>query len=105
MMQFEIRHFHELSRDELFEILKLRISVFVVEQKCPYMETDDFDKVSYHVWMKDNVGSILAYLRVLPPGCTFKDASIGRVISVKRRKGYGTMIVKKGIEVVQQMFG
>ena len=104
MLRYEIKHYSVLSKDDLFEIMKLRIGVFVVEQKCPYMEIDEYDRVSYHVCLKDDNGRILAYLRVLPPGCTFKDASIGRVIAVERRKGYGTMIVKMGINVAKEKF-
>lgn len=104
MLRYEIKHYSVLSKDDLFEIMKLRVGVFVVEQKCPYMEIDEYDKVSYHVCLKDDNGRILAYLRVLPPGCTFKDASIGRVIAAERRKGYGTMIVKMGINVAKEKF-
>lgn len=103
MLRYEIKHYSVLSKDDLFEIMKLRVAVFVVEQKCPYMEIDEYDRVSYHVCLKDD-DRILAYLRVLPPGCTFKDASIGRVIAAERRKGYGTMIVKMGINVAKEKF-
>ncbi|MGN1404885.1 MAG: GNAT family N-acetyltransferase [Erysipelotrichaceae bacterium] len=104
MLKYEIKHFRSLTKEDLFEIMKLRVAVFVVEQKCPYMEIDEYDEVSYHICLKDGNDRILAYLRVLPPGCTFKDASIGRVIAVERRKGYGTMIVNMGIEVAKEKF-
>ena len=104
MLRYEINHFRSLTKEDLFEIMKLRVAVFVVEQKCPYMEIDEYDEVSYHICLKDDKDRILAYLRVLPPGCTFKDASIGRVIATERRKGYGTMIVKVGIEVAKEKF-
>lgn len=64
-MELFVKTLQELTPEELFEIYKLRVSVFVVEQKCPYQEVDDADKVAYHVWMKDEDG-IQAYLRVLP---------------------------------------
>ena len=85
-MELVIKHFDELSTHELYEILKLRVSVFIVEQNCPYQEIDDVDKKAYHVYLKDETG-IQAYLRVLPKGVTFKEASVGRVIAVKRRCG------------------
>ena len=69
-MELIVKHFSELSAEELFEIYKLRISVFVVEQNCPYQEADDADRAAYHVWLKDETG-IKAYARVLPPGVTF----------------------------------
>lgn len=87
-MELFVKTLHELTPEELFEIYKLRVSVFVVEQKCPYQEVDDADKVAYHVWLKDEDG-IQAYLRVLPKGATFDECSIGRVIAVKRRCGLG----------------
>ena len=66
-MEIIIKKFNELSLDELYEILKIRVSVFVVEQKCPYQEIDDKDKQSYHIYIKDN-NQIKAYLRVLDKG-------------------------------------
>lgn len=65
-MELVVKHFSELSAEELFEIYKLRVSVFVVEQNCPYQEVDDADRVAYHLWLKDEDG-IEAYARVLPP--------------------------------------
>lgn len=100
-MELFVKTLHELTPEELFEIYKLRVSVFVVEQKCPYQEVDDADKVAYHVWMKDEDG-IQAYLRVLPKGVTFDECSIGRVIAVKRRCGLGTKILDAGIQVAKE---
>ena len=103
-MELVIKHFDELSTRELFEIFKLRISVFVVEQNCPYQEVDDADKNAYHVYLKDETG-IQAYLRVLPKGVTFDEISIGRVIAVKRRRGLGSLILSEGIKVAKERFG
>ena len=100
-MELFVKTLHELTPEELFEIYKLRVSVFVVEQKCPYQEVDDADKVAYHVWLKDEDG-IQAYLRVLPKGATFDECSIGRVIAVKRRCGLGTRILDAGIQVAKE---
>lgn len=99
-MELIVKHFSELTTEELFEIYKLRVSVFVVEQNCPYQEVDDADKDSYHVYMKDENG-MQAYLRVIPKGLTHDEVSIGRVISVKRHCGVGTEIVKAGINVAK----
>ena len=52
-MELFVKHFSELTAQELYEIYKLRVSVFVVEQKCCYQEVDDADKDSYHVWLRD----------------------------------------------------
>ena len=103
-MELVIKHFSELSTKELFEILKLRVSVFVVEQHCPYQEIDDADKNAYHVYLQDETG-IQAYLRVLPENTTFEEPSIGRVIAVKRRCGLGSQIVSAGIKVAKERLG
>ena len=102
-MELIVKHFKELSKEELYEIYTLRVAVFVVEQNCPYQEIDDTDLVSYHVYLKEE-DRIVAYLRAIPQGISFEDASLGRVIAVKRRCGLGTKIVKAGIEVVKEKF-
>ena len=81
-MQYIIKHFSELTTEELLEIYKLRVSVFVVEQKCPYQEVDDADRNSYHIWFQDEDG-IQAYARVMDGGVTFAEPSIGRIIARK----------------------
>ena len=103
-MELTVKHFDELTAAELFDIYKLRVAVFIVEQKCPYQEIDDADKQAYHVWLHDEEG-IKAYLRVLPKGVKFDDASIGRVIAVKRRCGFGTRILKEGIKTAKEKLG
>ena len=103
-MDLIIKAFNELTNEELFEIYKLRVSVFVVEQNCAYQEVDDADKVAYHIYFRDEDG-IEGYLRVLPQGITFEDASIGRVIAVKRRCGIGSRILSEGIRVAKEKFG
>lgn len=99
-MELIVKHFSELTAEELFEIYKLRVSVFVVEQKCPYQEADDADRVAYHLWLEDDTG-IEAYARVLPPGTAFPTVSVGRVIAVKRRCGLGSKIVEAAIDVAR----
>ena len=103
-MELVVKHFSELSAEELFEIYKLRVSVFIVEQKCPYQEVDDADRSAYHVWLRDEDG-IEAYARVLPAGAAFPTAAIGRVIAVKRRCGLGTKIVTASIETARSKLG
>lgn len=84
---------------ELYKVFKLRVDVFVVEQECPYEEIDNKDINAKHIYLKDKE-HIVAYLRVLPPGLSYKEASIGRVlVNMKYRgKGYGRQIMKEGIE-------
>ena len=103
-MQLIVKHFSELTTDELFDIYKLRSAVFVVEQNCIYQDIDDADKVAYHMYLKDENG-IQAYLRVLPKGVRYEEVSIGRVISVKRRCGFATRLLNEAILVAKEKFG
>ena len=102
-MRLYRKRFHELTTDELYRILKLRVAVFVVEQNCPYMELDDLDRNAIHVWMEDEDG-IQAYLRVMDKGVENEHASIGRVIAVKRRCCFGSRILSEGIKAAKECF-
>lgn len=102
-MKLTVKHFSELNTEELFEIYKMRVSVFVVEQKCPYQEVDDADRTAYHLWLEDEDG-MQAYARVLPQGMTFPTVSIGRVIALKRRCGLGSKIVEAAIDAARSRF-
>ena len=103
-MKIITKHFNELSLTELYEILKARINVFVVEQNCPYPEIDDKDKDAYHVFIKED-HEVVAYLRVLAPGVSYKEASVGRVLTTQRDKGYGKLIMNKGIKLINEKYG
>ena len=103
-MELIVRHFRELNIDELYSILKLRVSVFVVEQNCPYMEVDDADQNALHVYLRDDDG-IQAYLRIMDKSPSRPYVSIGRVIAVKRRCGLGTRILCEAIRLAKEVFG
>ena len=94
-MESCVKHFTELTAEELFRIYKLRVSVFVVEQKCAYQEVDDIDTHSYHMWLQDENG-IQAYMRILPKDGN--EVSFGRVIAVKRHCGLGSEIVNSAVK-------
>lgn len=102
-MELIIKHFSQLTTEELMQIYKLRIAVFVVEQNCPYQDIDGWDPYAYHVYLKDGEG-IQAYLRVLPQNTLYEDASLGRVISMKRRCGLATRILREGIALARKKF-
>ncbi len=103
-MELIIKHFNELTTAELEEIYRLRVSVFVVEQNCPYQEIDGFDKFAYHLCLRDSDG-IKAYARALPQNTVYEEASIGRIISIKRRCGFGSQIVNAAVETAKEKFG
>lgn len=98
-MQTHIQKFSQLSTQELYQIYKLRVDVFVVEQKCPYHEIDDIDLESYHIYLQNDNSKILAYCRLYKIEDTFH---IGRVIASERGKGYGTQIMKAALEFAAQ---
>ena len=80
--------FRELTTDELYQLLKVRSEVFVVEQNCVYQDLDDDDQDAIHLWLT-NEEKIVALARVCPAGTHMKEVSIGRVITTERGKGYG----------------
>ena len=99
-----IKHFSELSPDELYDILKARVDVFVVEQKCPYPELDGKDKDAYHIFLRDENG-IAAYLRVLKGGVSFPEPALGRILTTRRGEGLGASIVNAGIKFIEEKLG
>lgn len=100
-MDLVIKQFEELSTDELYEILKARVAVFVVEQNCAYQEIDNKDRYSYHIFLKDDTG-VKAYLRVIDKGVSFEEVSIGRVLTLKRGCGLGSKILAEGIKAAKE---
>ena len=103
-MTLQIKLFGELTVEELYRILKLRVDVFVVEQACHYPELDGLDQDALHLWLEDE-GEVLAYLRVLDRGAESDYVSIGRVVARERRKGLGTRILRAGIRAARERFG
>ena len=103
-MECHVKRFHELTADELYDLLKLRTDVFVVEQKCPYPELDGLDREALHVWLSDE-GGIAACLRVMDRGAESEHVSIGRVVAARRRQGLGTRVLREGIRAARERFG
>ncbi|PSU46553.1 GNAT family N-acetyltransferase, partial [Photobacterium aphoticum] len=79
-MQWQCLHFEQLSVHQLYDLLKLRSDVFVVEQTCVYPDLDNHDR---HTGTRHLLGyqgdKLVAYLRLLPAGVTYDHISIGRV--------------------------
>lgn len=93
-----LKRFNELTLDELYEIYKLRMEIFVVEQNCPYMDIDYLDKEAYHLmYLKNN--ELIAYLRIM-----FNDgyAKIGRVVSKYRMNGNGKELMLEAIKFIKE---
>lgn len=103
-MKLTVKRFDELSLDELYEILRLRSAVFVVEQACAYQDIDNKDQAAIHAWLSDEDG-IAAYLRVMDRGVYDEEVAIGRVISLRRRQGLATRLLREGIRIAREEFG
>ncbi|MDY0942979.1 GNAT family N-acetyltransferase [Priestia megaterium] len=101
-MTWCIKSFQELTNGELYEILQVRTAIFVVEQKCAYLEVDGKDKLAYHLFKKED-RKIIAYLRVLPKGISYQEASLGRIIvkQEQRGTGLGRELVARGIDFLE----
>lgn len=95
-MRFSFKHFSELGTTELYDILRLRSEIFVVEQDCVYNDLDELDKDAMHQFLyKDE--ELVAYSRLLKPGTRFPDYSIGRVVVKQSERGTGL-----GIQMMQE---
>ncbi len=103
-MNLTIKHYTDLTTDELWAIYHIRAEVFVVEQTCVYQDIDDHDRQAYHLWLSDDAG-MQAYARVFRDDDDPELAHIGRVLSLKRRQGLGTQIVNAAAETAQTKLG
>ncbi len=104
-LNFEIKLFKELTRDELYAVLQLRSEVFVVEQDCVYQDIDGKDDQALHILgFKNDI--LVAYTRVFPPGTYFEDASIGRVVvrASERAHKYGYDLMKISIQATETYY-
>ncbi|WP_115460741.1 GNAT family N-acetyltransferase [Winogradskyella aurantiaca] len=88
MLSIRIKYFDELSINELYELLRLRSEVFVVEQDCVYQDIDSKDQKAVHVLGYDN-NKLVAYTRLFKPGDYFNESSIGRVVVREKARGSG----------------
>jgi ElaA protein len=105
-LQFKIKPFKELSTQELYQILRLRSEVFVVEQNCVYQDIDNKDQKAIHVLGYYN-DELVAYCRLFDAGDYFDNASIGRVIVAQkfRDKKWGNNLMIEAIDGIKQNFG
>lgn len=108
-MKLTARYFNELTTTELYEILKARAEIFVVEQNCVYQDLDGMDYHSLHVFYEEK-GKVLAYLRAfeketeadMNENTSPKTVQMGRVLTVEHGKGLGGKILKEGIRLIKE---
>ena len=117
MYQWHWKTFDELSTSELYEILSIRQAVFAVEQNCVYQDVDGKDNEAWHFFAvpmlkkKPERGNtnrstpIHAYLRVLPPGQIYREASLGRVLTTVdgRGKGLGKLLLEQALQKMAEV--
>jgi ElaA protein len=100
----EIKHFSACTKFEMYGLLRLRSEVFVVEQDCVYQDLDTKDLDAYHVIMKSNSDEIIATARILKPGVSYPEVSIGRVCTSKkiRQQGKGVELMNATLAFIDQ---
>ncbi|MBP5709060.1 MAG: GNAT family N-acetyltransferase, partial [Bacteroidales bacterium] len=101
--QLHKKSFEELTTYELYELLRVRSEVFVVEQNCVYQDLDGDDQPAIHLWLTVE-DKVVALARVCPAGSHMKEISIGRVITTERDKGYGKQIMLHAIDAAIEYF-
>lgn len=103
-IEFFIKSFEELSTLELYNILKLRSEIFIIEQNCVYQDIDDKDLKCHHLMCLVD-GKLAGYTRIVPHGLTYEDASIGRVVigTAYRGLGLGKQLIEHSIKGCQDI--
>ncbi|XXF81693.1 GNAT family N-acetyltransferase [Myxococcaceae bacterium GXIMD 01537] len=108
MLDWRWKTFPELSLDELYAVLALRLEVFVVEQRSLYQDADGLDRECHHLLgtFQEEGSALAAYLRVLPPGLKFEEVSIGRVVVAPRARGQnlGRELMTRALAFVEERY-
>jgi ElaA protein len=110
-IDWQIKPFHELTVDQLYTVLQLRVEIFMLEQNCLYKEIDDCDQKAFHL-MGYADKDIVLYARIFPPNHVYKnhaypETRIGRIITHAsvRGKGLGHALMQKAIDEMEKLFG
>ncbi|MBE9175413.1 GNAT family N-acetyltransferase [Synechocystis salina LEGE 06155] len=83
------QRFDDISGEEMHQMLALRQNVFVVEQGCLYLDADELDKQSWHLFGRTNDQRLVAYARLNFPNTRYSEPSFGRVLTSKTIRGMG----------------
>lgn len=104
-IDWKISSFEELTTRELFEYLKLRQDVFVVEQECAYPDIDATDLKADHIlgWHEQ---SLIACARLIPAGVTYEYPSIGRIATSNKARGTGVgrLLMDESLAFMHQQY-
>jgi len=105
MVEFSVKTFNEITASEMYQMLRLRSEVFVVEQDCVYQDIDNKDQKAFHVFGFKNQ-ELIAYSRIFDSGDYFNLPSIGRIVvkEEERQFKYGYELVDKSIQYILKNF-
>ena len=102
-LEWKCKRFEQLDNNQLYDLIKFRVNIFVVEQNCPYPELDEKDRVTdaHHLIAYHN-SNIVAYARLLPPGVSYPESSVGRfaVDASLRLQGIGSILMNQCLEQI-----
>jgi ElaA protein len=101
MLNWHWQNFDDLTKTELYEILRLRETVFVLEQECAYQDLDYLDQCAWHVSGRNDEGELTAYCRVVYPGKKYQEPAIGRVATAQQFRGQGLGIALMDYAIMQ----
>lgn len=102
---WNLKSFEELTRDELYKIIKARLEVFVMEQNCSYLDTDNYDQKALHLWAEYD-GEVMAYCRLFDAGIKYEETSIGRVLTTQKARGLniGRELVGNAVQIIENVY-
>ncbi len=87
MLTWQWKRFEQLSVEQIYDILRVRQEVFILEQSCLYKDIDNRDNLVWYLMGYDysdpDHPALCAYLRVFGPGIKFKEISLGRVLTIE----------------------
>jgi len=105
-MNWHLKRFDELTTTELYEILRARAEVFVVEQTCIYQDCDRKDQKSWHLYSEEN-GEVITYMRIIEKGVSYPEISMGRLLTREsyRKSGLSRQTIQRGLDFVVNTLG
>src|SRR5688572_2415684 len=106
-LHWTVKPYDELTLTELYELLRLRIEVFVVEQNCPFQDLDRQDNQAYHLLGYAENEELAAYARLFDAGISYEEVAIGRVAvsPAHRGKGLGQELMRQAIAYCEVLYG
>lgn len=103
-MELIVKEFNELTNKELYEILKARSEIFIMEQHILYQDMDDIDYRSLHCFFMED-DKVIAYLRAFYPGDNKDVIRLGRVLTLKHGNGVGKELLSKSLKAIKERTG